>query len=117
MYLLVNEGELSTFGPGGRFGDLLFNTLGFKPADQHVKASPHGQNINNEYITSKDPDIILAMDRGSVVSGKSSAKQVLKMMLLNMLKLSNQVMYMKLILNYGTLVLVVQQQPLNKSRP
>ena len=54
MYLLVNEGELSTFGPGGRFGDLLFNTLGFKPADQHVKASPHGQNINNEYITSKD---------------------------------------------------------------
>ena len=27
MYLLVNEGELSTFGPGGRFGDLLFNTL------------------------------------------------------------------------------------------
>ena len=78
MYLLVNEAELSTFGPGGRFGDLLFNTLGFKPADQHVKASPHGQNINNEYITSKDPDIILAMDRGSVVSGKSSAKQVLK---------------------------------------
>ena len=57
------------------------------------------------------------MDRGSVVSGKSSAKQVLKMMLLNMLKLSNQVMYMKLILNYGTLVLVVQQQRLNKSRP
>ena len=53
MYLLVNEGELSTFGPGGRFGDLLFNTLGFKPADQHVKASPHGQNINNEYITQK----------------------------------------------------------------
>ena len=38
MYLLVNEGELSTFGPGGRFGDLLFNTLGFKPADQHVKS-------------------------------------------------------------------------------
>ena len=33
------------------------------------------------------------MDRGSVVSGKSSAKQVLKMMLSNMLKLSNQVMY------------------------
>ena len=27
MYLLVNEGELSTFGPGGRFGDLLFNSL------------------------------------------------------------------------------------------
>ncbi|WP_415425861.1 ferrated catecholamine ABC transporter substrate-binding lipoprotein SstD [Staphylococcus borealis] len=77
MYLLVNEGELSTFGPGGRFGDLIYNTLGFKPTDTHVKASPHGQNINNEYITTKNPDIILAMDRGQVVSGKSSAKQTL----------------------------------------
>ncbi len=77
MYLLVNEGELSTFGPGGRFGDLIYDTLGFKPTDEHVKASPHGQNINNEYITSKNPDIILAMDRGQVVSGKSSAKQTL----------------------------------------
>ncbi|MCI2773651.1 ferrated catecholamine ABC transporter substrate-binding lipoprotein SstD [Staphylococcus petrasii] len=77
MYLLVNEGELSTFGPGGRFGDLVFDTLGFKPADDNVKASPHGQNINNEYITSKNPGIILAMDRGQVVSGKSTAKQTL----------------------------------------
>ncbi|MDO0995643.1 ferrated catecholamine ABC transporter substrate-binding lipoprotein SstD [Staphylococcus borealis] len=77
MYLLVNEGELSTFGPGGRFGDLIYNTLAFKPTDMHVKASPHGQNINNEYITTKNPDIILAMDRGQVVSGKSSAKQTL----------------------------------------
>ena len=77
MYLLVNEGELSTFGPGGRFGGLVFDTLGFKPADKDVKPSPHGQNVNNEYITKKDPEIILAMDRGSVVGGKSTAKQVL----------------------------------------
>ncbi|MGW9856538.1 iron-siderophore transport system substrate-binding protein [Staphylococcus hominis] len=77
MYLLVNEGELSTYGPGSRFGDLVFDTLDFKPADSKVKPSPHGQNINNEYITKKNPDIILAMDRGSVVGGKSTAKQVL----------------------------------------
>ena len=31
MYLLVNEGELSTFGPKGRFGGLVFDILGFKP--------------------------------------------------------------------------------------
>lgn len=77
MYILVNEGELSTFGPGGRFGDLVFDTLGFKPVDNHVKASPHGQNISNEYISNKDPEIILAMDRGQVVSGISSAKTAL----------------------------------------
>ena len=79
MYLLVNEGELSTFGPGGRFGDLIYDTLGFKPTDEHVKASPHGQNINNEYITSKNPDIILAMDRGQVVANQVQNKRYLMM--------------------------------------
>ena len=76
MYLLVNEGNYLHLD---QEVDLEFNlhTLGFKPTDEHVKASPHGQNINNEYITSKNPDIILAMDRGQVVSGKSSAKQTL----------------------------------------
>ena len=78
MYLLVNEGELSTFGPGGRFGGLVFDTLGFKPADKKVNKSPHGQNINNEYINKQNPDVILAMDRGSVVGGKATTNQVLK---------------------------------------
>ncbi|OHO71055.1 iron ABC transporter substrate-binding protein [Staphylococcus sp. HMSC036D05] len=78
MYLLVNEGELSTYGPGGRFGGLVFDTLGFKPADKKVRKSPHGQNINNEYINKQNPDVILAMDRGSVVGGKSTTNQVLK---------------------------------------
>ena len=50
MYLLVNEGELSTFGPGSRFGGLVFDTLGFKPVDKDVSKGPHGQNVNNEYI-------------------------------------------------------------------
>ena len=78
MYLLVNEGELSTYGPGGRFGGLVFDTLGFKPADKKVSKSPHGQNINNEYINKQNPDVILAMDRGSVVGGKATTNQVLK---------------------------------------
>ncbi len=30
MYLLVNEGELSTFGPKGRFGGLVYDTLGIQ---------------------------------------------------------------------------------------
>ena len=77
MYLLVNEGELSTFGPKGRFGGLVFDTLGFKPADENVSNSPHGQNVNNEYISKHNPDVILAMDRGEVVGGESTAKKVL----------------------------------------
>ncbi|UXR87066.1 ferrated catecholamine ABC transporter substrate-binding lipoprotein SstD [Staphylococcus felis] len=77
MYLLVNEGELSTFGAGDRFGNLIYDTLGFKPADNQIKGSLHGQNVTNEYVSEKNPDIILAMDRGQAVGGKSTAQQVL----------------------------------------
>lgn len=77
MYLLVNEGELSTFGPKERFGSLVYNTLGFKPADSKIKGSSHGQNVTNEYINEKNPDVILAMDRGQAIGSKSTAKQVL----------------------------------------
>ncbi|MCG3412677.1 siderophore ABC transporter substrate-binding protein [Staphylococcus massiliensis] len=77
MYLLVNEGELSTYGPGDRFGSLVYDTLGFTPADTDIKQSPHGQVISNEYINKMNPDIIFAMDRGQAVSGKASSKKVL----------------------------------------
>ncbi|MBI5971795.1 ferrated catecholamine ABC transporter substrate-binding lipoprotein SstD [Staphylococcus caledonicus] len=77
MYLLVNEGELSTFGPNGRFGGLVYKTLGFEPVDKNVNDSQHGQNVTNEYITEQDPDVILAMDRGAVVGGQSTAKDTL----------------------------------------
>lgn len=77
MYLLVNEGELSTYGPKERFGSLVYNTLGFKPADNNIKAGSHGQNVTNEYINEKNPDVILAMDRGQAIGEKSTAKQTL----------------------------------------
>ncbi|ARJ50629.1 ferrated catecholamine ABC transporter substrate-binding lipoprotein SstD [Staphylococcus lutrae] len=77
MYLLVNEGELSTFGAGDRFGNLVYNTLGFTPADDQIKGSRHGQNVTNEYVSEKNPGIIFAMDRGQAIGKRSTAKQVL----------------------------------------
>ncbi|AWQ68679.1 TPA: siderophore ABC transporter substrate-binding protein [Staphylococcus aureus] len=77
MYLLVNEGELSTFGPKGRFGGLVYDTLGFNAVDKKVSNSNHGQNVSNEYVNKENPDVILAMDRGQAISGKSTAKQAL----------------------------------------
>ena len=77
MFLLVNEGELSTFGPKARFGSLIFDTLGFTPADKDVKASTHGQNVSNEYINEKNPSIIFAMDRGQAIGGEATAKKAL----------------------------------------
>ena len=78
------------------------------------KASPHGQNINNEYITSKNPDIILAMDRGQVVSGKSSAKQTLSNDVIKDVNAVKNGNVYELDLNYGTLALVQLQQQSNK---
>ncbi|QLK86810.1 siderophore ABC transporter substrate-binding protein [Staphylococcus sp. 17KM0847] len=77
MYLLVNEGELSTYGAGDRFGSFVYDTLGFKPADDNVKSSGHGQNVTNEYVSEKNPDIIFAMDRGQAIGGESTAQKVL----------------------------------------
>ena len=77
LFLLVNEGELSTFGAGERFGSMIFDTMGFASADENIKNSTHGQNITNEYIAEKNPSIIFAMDRGQAIGGKSTAKQAL----------------------------------------
>lgn len=77
MYLLVNEGELSTYGPGARFGNIIFDTIGLQASDENVKASRHGQPISFEYISEKNPDIIYAMDRGKAVGGKESSNKAL----------------------------------------
>ncbi|MCG7340053.1 siderophore ABC transporter substrate-binding protein [Staphylococcus sp. ACRSN] len=77
LFLLVNEGELSTYGAGDRFGSLIFNTMGFTAADENIKGSTHGQNVTNEYVAEKNPAIIFAMDRGQAIGGKSTAKQAL----------------------------------------
>src|SRR5699024_727720 len=76
-FLLVNEGELSTFGANERFGSMIFNTMGFKPVDESIKNSHHGQNITNEYLVEKNPDMIFAMDRGQAIGAKSTAKKAL----------------------------------------
>lgn len=59
MLLLVSQGELSTYGPGGRFGGLLYDQLGFKPADKDIKPNPHGQPVSFEYVSSKNQKLYL----------------------------------------------------------
>lgn len=76
LFVLANEGELSVFGKGGRFG-FIHDVLGVKETDENITAKGHGQVINFEYINKKNPDIIFAMDRGVAVGGKSSAEQAL----------------------------------------
>ncbi|WP_130806181.1 siderophore ABC transporter substrate-binding protein [Senegalia massiliensis] len=76
LYILANDGELSVYGPGSRFG-ILYDEFGIKPIDTDIESSSHGQKVSFEYILEKDPDILFVMDRSAIVGGDISAKQTL----------------------------------------
>jgi iron complex transport system substrate-binding protein len=77
LIVLANEGKVSSYGPGSRFG-LIHDVFGVKPVDSNIKASTHGQSISFEYIVDKNPDYLFVIDRGAVVGGQSGAKQVIE---------------------------------------
>lgn len=77
LFIMANEGNLSAYGPGSRFG-IIHNELGLLPADENIDSSTHGQKISFEYILEKDPDYLFVMDRAAVVGGDLSAKNVVE---------------------------------------
>ncbi len=77
LIVLVNEGKVSAFGPGSRFG-LIHDVLGFTPVDPNIQVDVHGQGISFEYIVEKNPDYLFVIDRTAVVGGESSAKEVIE---------------------------------------
>ncbi|NEU31430.1 siderophore ABC transporter substrate-binding protein [bacterium LRH843] len=68
LIVLANEGALSAYGPGSRFG-ILHDGFGVAAVDENLEVSTHGQNISFEYIVEKDPDYLFVVDRGAVVAG------------------------------------------------
>ncbi|AOZ93107.1 siderophore ABC transporter substrate-binding protein [Paenibacillus crassostreae] len=73
LIVLANEGKLSAYGPGSRFG-IIHDVLGFTPVDENIESSTHGQTITSEFIAEKNPDYLFVVDRGSVVvEGAESA--------------------------------------------
>lgn len=77
LVILANDGKVSAFGPKSRFG-LIHDEFGFTPVDKNIEVARHGQSISFEYIVEKDPDLLFVIDRGAVVGGESSAKQVVE---------------------------------------
>lgn len=78
LILLANDGKVSAFGPGSRYG-FIHDTLGFKPADKEIQVSRHGQNVTFEYIMNLNPDYIFVIDRSAVVGNSdTSAKQLIE---------------------------------------
>ncbi|EFG21185.1 siderophore ABC transporter substrate-binding protein [Enterococcus faecalis] len=75
LVVLVNEGQLSTYGKGSRFG-LIHDTFGFKAADDNIEASTHGQSVSYEYVLEKNPGILFVVDRTKAIGGDDSKDNV-----------------------------------------
>lgn len=76
LFVLTNDGKISAYGRGSRFGFVL-SDLGFSSIDESIKSSRHGQSINYEFISEKNPDILLYVDRTKVVGGSTLGSQTL----------------------------------------
>lgn len=75
LVTLVNEGQLSAYGSGSRFG-LIHDVFGFKQADDQIEASTHGQSVSYEYILDKNPGILFVVDRTKAIGGDDSKDDV-----------------------------------------
>ena len=69
LLVLVNESKISAFGDGSRYG-MVYQKFGFKPIDDSIKSSTHGQSVGFEYILGKNPDFLLVVDRTAAITEK-----------------------------------------------
>jgi iron complex transport system substrate-binding protein len=77
LLVLANEGKVSAYGAGSRYG-FLHDVFGFKAADEKIEVSQHGQSITFEYILEKNPDILFVIDRTAAVGGEVGAKETIE---------------------------------------
>ncbi len=95
LVVMVNEGNLSAYGPGSRFG-VIHGEFGFTAADEGIEVSNHGQSITFEYLAEKNPDYIFVIDRAATVGGSTSAEQTLNNDIVKMTDAykNNQIIYL-----------------------
>ncbi|GAA4845020.1 petrobactin ABC transporter substrate-binding protein YclQ [Paenibacillus vulneris] len=68
LIILANEGTISAYGPGSRFG-LIHDVLGIPAVEKNLEVSTHGQSISFEFIAEKNPEYLFVVDRGAAVGG------------------------------------------------
>lgn len=77
LIILSNEGKISSFGPGSRFG-IIHDVLGVAPVDPTIKVDTHGNEVSFEFIAEKNPDYLFVVDRSAVVGGQGNAKDTVE---------------------------------------
>lgn len=70
LVILANEGKISAYGSGSRFG-ILHDVFGFAQADEKIEVSTHGQSVSYEYVAEKNPDYLFVVDRSAVVKSEN----------------------------------------------
>lgn len=84
LIIMANDGALSVYGPGSRFG-VIHKEFGFPAADENIEVVNHGQNVSFEYLVQVNPDVMLVIDRAATVGGSISARQVMDNALVKMM--------------------------------
>ena len=82
LIALTNEGSMSVYGSGSRFG-IIHDQLGVKAADDTIESSTHGQEASYEYISEINPDILYVIDRTAAIGGTVLASESLNNDLVN----------------------------------
>lgn len=82
LIILTNDGSMSAYGSGSRFG-IIHDLLGVKAADDSIEVSTHGQEVSYEYISQVNPDILFVVDRTVIAGGTNLAATTLDNELVN----------------------------------
>jgi iron complex transport system substrate-binding protein len=77
LILLANEGKVSAFGQGSRYG-FVHDVFGFKAVDENLEVAQHGQSVTFEYILEKNPDVLFVIDRSAAIGGEIGAKDTIE---------------------------------------
>lgn len=77
LTVLLNEGQLSAYGTGSRFG-IINDVFGFESVDDSIEASTHGQSVTYEYVLEQNPDILFVVDRTAAIGGDTTNNNLLE---------------------------------------
>ena len=76
LTLLLNDGSMSAFSTGSRFG-FIYETLGFTPVDAALEDSTHGQSVGYEGLLEINPQILFVVDRTAAIGTASDENAAL----------------------------------------